>query len=170
MPASSAASSTSRQPSSSSFIPKLLVPSPTRLTTRPDVPRRRYSIAGTYRRLRGNAELRLLDVAAVTAARGAPHQQHDDGAEHGPDDAAGLQRALVQVLAEQHVAEEATDEAADHTEQDGHADAHRVVTGHQCPGQEPRDEADDDDGEDEADHENLRGRGRCRTCTRALTE
>src|SRR6185312_13480267 len=46
----------------------------------------------------------------AVAVRGAPDQQHDDGSDDRADDAGRLERAVVRVVVEDHVAEEATDE------------------------------------------------------------
>ena len=76
------------------------------------------------------------------------HDRPDDRAE----DAGGLERAFVEVGAEQGPAEEAADEAADDPQQDRLADGHRVTAGNERSGHESGDQSDDEQVKDEAEH------------------
>ena len=68
-------------------------------------------------------------TATRTPADGPPHEERDHRAHDGTDDAGGLERAVVEVLAEQRPAQETTDEAADDAEQQRLADLLREYRG-----------------------------------------
>src|SRR5829696_9234686 len=76
------------------------------------------------------------------ALNGPPDEPGDHGADDRPDEARHLERAVVTVLAEQDVHDEAADERSDDAEQDGLRNAHRVRSRNERPGQEPGDQSD----------------------------
>ena len=83
----------------------------------------------------------------MAVAEGTPDQQQDDRPEDRPDDARQLHRAVVDVLTEKQVSEEPARKAAQHAEQPGAEQTHRVGTRHQQTGQrtgeQTHDEQDD---------------------------
>src|ERR1051326_4897484 len=90
-------------------------------------------------------------AAAALSARQAQDEQQDDGADDRADDAGRVELVRDPVELDE-LPQEATQERADDSEQDGAQDAHGVPAGHEQPRHGACDEPDDDQDNDECDH------------------
>src|SRR5699024_5644594 len=80
---------------------------------------------------------------------------HDDQrTDHGEQDrpqAPGVVHDAANAITAEQPADEPADDRADHTEDDGQSQAHRLLAGHEGPGDEADDAADDDPRDNESD-------------------
>src|SRR5499427_4155983 len=79
-------------------------------------------------------------------------QQHDDGADDRAQDPRRVQREERHGVEEHQVLQEAPDEGADDPEAHGPEQAHRVPAGYHQPGDGPRDQAHNEQGDNELQH------------------
>src|SRR5436190_9693897 len=79
-------------------------------------------------------------------------QQQDDRTDHRPDHTGGLHGTVLDVRPEEDVTEEAADEAAQHAEQPGLPQRHRIPAGHEQSRQGAGDQSDDQQDDDEPQH------------------
>ncbi len=110
-------------------------------------------LAAVLNRVMAGVSTKGLHAVGTAALNGAIDEQQDDRADHRSDDPGRLDRTVLDVGAEQDVADESADEAAQHAEQPGGGEGHRVGAGHEQARQAAGDQSDNQQHENEPEHD-----------------
>src|SRR5437868_12323279 len=100
------------------------------------------------------SDQRPMTAAAVVASvhGGVVDQEGDHRTDDRPDEPRGLNRSLVEILAEYRPSDEAADERAHDAEQQRARDRHRITTGYQQARNPAGDQRDDGQHDEKSDH------------------